>query len=215
MNSILMSRRCGWAALAGLALILLAAPDAQAHHPMGGATPTTFWHGLLSGFGHPVIGLDHFAFVIAVGLASLALPGRFVMPAAFLVATAAGTLIHLGGTTLPAAEFVIAGSVAVLGLLLAMQIALPVLGYAAFFAVAGLFHGYAYGEAVFGAEATPVVAYLIGFVAIQYAISVGAMEAVRALARRDGVSQPVLVRVAGGVVAGIGIAILYASTGLA
>ena len=215
MNTYLMSRRCGWAALAGFALILLAAPDAQAHHPMGGATPTTFWHGLLSGFGHPVIGLDHFAFVFAVGLASLALPGRFVMPAAFLIATAAGTLIHIAGATLPVAEFAIAGSVAVLGLLLAMQIALPVWGYAAFFAVAGLFHGYAYGEAVFGAETTPVVAYLIGFVAIQYAISVGVMEAVRVLARRDGVSQPVLVRVAGGVVAGVGIAILYASTGLA
>ncbi len=215
MNTILMSRRCGWAALAAFALFLVAAPDAQAHHPMGGAMPTTFWHGLLSGIGHPIIGLDHFAFVIAVGLASLALPGRFLMPAAFLIATAAGTLVHIAGISLPAAEFVIAGSVALLGLLLALRIGLPVWGYGAFFAIAGLFHGYAYGEAVFGAEATPVVAYLIGFVAIQYAISVGAMEAVRVLARRDGVSQPVLVRVAGGVVAGIGIAILYASTGLA
>lgn len=215
MSMILMSRRCGWAALAGFALILLAAPDAQAHHPMGGAMPTTFWHGLLSGVGHPVIGLDHFAFVIAVGLASLALPGRFLMPAAFLLATAAGTLIHIASISLPAAEFVVAASVAILGLLLALQIALPVWGYAAFFAIAGLFHGFAYGEAVFGAETTPIVAYLIGFVAIQYAISVGAMEGVRMLARRNGVGQPVLVRIAGGVVAGVGIAILYASTGLA
>ena len=215
MSIFLMSRRCGWAALAAAALLLLAAPGAQAHHPMGGETPVTFWHGLLSGFGHPLIGLDHFAFVIGVGLASLALPGRLLMPAAFLAATAAGTLIHVGGTTLPIAEIVIALSVAVLGALLIGQVRTPVWGYAALFAVAGLFHGFAYGEAGFGAEATPIVAYLIGFTVVQYGIAVGAMAAARALARREVLPQPILLRVAGGVIAGIGVAFLYAATGIA
>ncbi|MEM9273909.1 MAG: HupE/UreJ family protein [Cyanobacteria bacterium P01_F01_bin.143] len=41
---------------------------AQAHHPLGGGTPANFIEGLLSGFGHPIIGLDYFAFVIAFGL---------------------------------------------------------------------------------------------------------------------------------------------------
>ena len=53
--------------------------------------------------------------IIGVGLVSLALPVRRLMSAAFLAATAAGTLIHVGGTTLPAAEIVIALSVAVVG----------------------------------------------------------------------------------------------------
>lgn len=45
---------------------LLAEP-ALAHHVMGGRMPATFGDGLLSGLGHPVIGLDHFAAVVAVG----------------------------------------------------------------------------------------------------------------------------------------------------
>ena len=36
---------------------LFLAPLAHAHHPMGGATPETFTQGLLSGFGHPIIGI--------------------------------------------------------------------------------------------------------------------------------------------------------------
>ena len=40
----------------------------SAHHPFGGEAPKTIAEGLLSGIGHPVIGLDHIVFVIAVGL---------------------------------------------------------------------------------------------------------------------------------------------------
>ena len=40
-------------------------------------------------------------------------------------------------------------------------------------ALAGIFHGHAYGEGIFGAEPTPLVAYLIGFTIIQLAISLG------------------------------------------
>ncbi len=41
-------------------------PSARAHHPMGGQTPETFSQGLLSGFGHPIIGIDHLAFLIVI-----------------------------------------------------------------------------------------------------------------------------------------------------
>ena len=40
---------------------------ALAHHPFGGETPRTIAEGLLSGLGHPVIGLDHLAFTVAIG----------------------------------------------------------------------------------------------------------------------------------------------------
>ena len=59
-------------ALLGSAL-LLAAPLAMAHHPMGGATPSTMGEGLLSGFGHPIIGIDHFAFLLVAALLSFTL----------------------------------------------------------------------------------------------------------------------------------------------
>ena len=39
---------------------------AIAHHPMGGNTPSTLWEGLLSGVGHPIIGFDHLAFIVAM-----------------------------------------------------------------------------------------------------------------------------------------------------
>ncbi|HET9176699.1 MAG TPA: HupE/UreJ family protein, partial [Pseudolabrys sp.] len=54
---------------AGLGLLLLAhsATNASAHHVMGGRMPATFMDGFLSGLGHPIIGIDHFAAVVAVG----------------------------------------------------------------------------------------------------------------------------------------------------
>src|SRR5262245_6809064 len=52
-----------------LSLIVLAISGAPAfaHHMMGGRTPATFGEGILSGLGHPIIGLDHLAAVVAVG----------------------------------------------------------------------------------------------------------------------------------------------------
>lgn len=49
-------------------LLLASTCAALAHHAMGGQLPQTFGQGLLSGIGHPVIGVDHFAFVVAVGI---------------------------------------------------------------------------------------------------------------------------------------------------
>ena len=73
--------------------------------------------------------------------------------------------------------------------------------YGSMFAVAGLFHGFAYGEAVFGAETTPVLAYLAGFGLTQYAIAVLAGSLVVDSARA------VPARIAGGMVAGAGLLI--------
>ena len=146
---------------------------AFAHHPMGGVTPSTFTEGLLSGFGHPIIGLDHFAFVIGVGLIALMLGRRFTLPLAFIGATAAGVAVHLASISLPAVETVIALSVLLIGVLMVSGVKLSSLILAALFATAGLFHGFAYGEAIFGAETTPLLAYFLGFAIIQYAIAVG------------------------------------------
>jgi urease accessory protein len=37
---------------------------------MGGEVPVTVWQGLLSGLGHPIIGIGHFAFIVGVGCMS-------------------------------------------------------------------------------------------------------------------------------------------------
>ena len=180
------------------AATFLAATPALAHHPMGGETPATLGQGLLSGIGHPVLGLDHLAFVIAVGLGAALLGSRFLLPLAFIGATVAGTLLHLAAVGLPLVEAVIALSVAAVGVLVCLDRRPPLAVFAALFAIAGLFHGHAYGEAVFGAETTPVLAYLTGFAATQYAIAVLAGWAVLRAA------TDVPARIGGGMVAGAG-----------
>jgi urease accessory protein len=61
-----MNRQFGRLSLSLIVLALGSAP-AFAHHVMGGRTPATFVEGVLSGLGHPVIGLDHLAAVVAIG----------------------------------------------------------------------------------------------------------------------------------------------------
>jgi hydrogenase/urease accessory protein HupE len=51
------------------------------------------------------------------------------------------------------------------------------------FALAGLFHGHAFAEAVIGAEATPIIAYLAGLAVIQGALLLDAMALNRQAAR--------------------------------
>ena len=155
--------------LAVPALLLTLAP-ASAHHAMGGGLPSTFGEGLLSGLGHPVIGPDHLAFLIAIGVAVGAGGLSLALPFVFVAASAIGVALHVSGMALPGAELIVAASVIAAGILIAHGRAVPLTAWAALFGLAGLAHGYAYGELIFGAEPTPLFAYLLGLVAIQSAL---------------------------------------------
>ncbi len=152
------------------ASMLMMAP-AIAHHPSGGEAPKSLLEGFVTGLAHPVIGLDHLAFVVAIGLVAAVLGRGVGVLAAFLLAALAGTGLHLASVNLPAPELVISVSVLLFGGLVATRRPLNLLAVMALSAVAGVFHGYAYGEAVVGAESTSVMAYLIGFTLIQGAIA--------------------------------------------
>jgi urease accessory protein len=179
---------------------------AQAHHMMGGRTPSSFLEGLLSGLGHPVIGLDHLAFIVAMGVAVGVAGLNLAIPALFIAASAIGVALHVNGVTLPGAEILVAVSVLTVGAMIAgrskQSLAQPWV-WAALFVLAGLIHGYAFGESIYGAEASPLVAYLVGLIIVQAAVA----TAVALLARRSNASalEP---RLAGAAIAGIGIAIL-------
>jgi urease accessory protein len=185
-----------------LTMLVIAAP-AQAHHVMGGRTPATFMDGLLSGIGHPVIGIDHLAFIVAMGIAVGAAGLHLALPALFIVVSAIGVALHVQGVTLPAAEVVVALSVLLAGAVLASGRAIGVAGWAVLFAVAGLFHGYAFGESIYGAEATPLAAYLLGLVVVQAAVATG----IAFLTRSSGAAA-LMPRLAGATIAGIGLAVL-------
>jgi urease accessory protein len=183
-------------ALATLAAVSAVPLPALAHHPMGGAVPTTAWHGLVSGIAHPVIGLDHLAFLVAAGVLAAAIPRRGGIWAlvAFLAAGLVGALLHFGGAGLGPVEAAVALSVLLVGAaLLAPPARLPLAapGWLALaFAIAGLFHGHAYAEAVAGAGPAPVVAYLLALVAMQAALGLGVMALARRLGAEMGGAVP-------------------------
>lgn len=192
-------------AFAVLAVLIAGMGTAAAHHVMGGALPSTFSQGLLSGLGHPVIGPDHLAFLIAVGIAVGAGGLSLWLPIVFVAASAIGVALHVYGLQVPAAEAIIALSVVLAGVVIARGRALPLAAWAALFGLAGLAHGYAYGESIFGAEPTPLYAYLAGLVIVQSALSVG----VALLTRRSGAELSALApRLAGAVIVGVGLAAL-------
>jgi urease accessory protein len=168
------------------ALFALALPlSAAAHHPMGGATPGTFMQGLLSGFGHPIIGPDHLFFVIAVGVAVFYFGQRAITIGAFIGGTLGGTLLHLAMPGLPYAEAIVAATLIILGVLLYLRGAyLRGPSATLLFALSGIAHGYAYGEAVVGAESTPLLAYLAGLALVQFAIALGGFVVARYAAIR-------------------------------
>ena len=196
----------GLVSAATLALTVAATLPADAHHLMGGRTPATFAEGLISGLGHPVIGIDHLAFIVAIGLAVGVAGLSLAMPAVFVAASAVGVALHVGGANLPGAELVVAASVILAGGLLATSGAArkSLTLWVALFAVAGLFHGYAYGESIYGAERTPLWAYLAGLVIVQTALSTG----VALLMRKPWTEPSMSARMAGAVIAGIGLAVL-------
>ncbi len=155
--------------------LLLYLTPALAHHAMDGQTPMSFAAGLMAGLAHPVIGLDHLMFLIATGLlvAFRRQRARLVLSGIFVTGTVLGTLLHLMSLDMPWAEIMIALSVIGGGALLLSRRRLDpfILGF--FLTAASLFHGYAYGESIVGAEATPLGAYLLGFSIVQYAVIMG------------------------------------------
>jgi len=188
------------------AFLALAAEPAFAHHLMGGKMPATFGQGILSGLGHPVIGLDHFAAVVAVGCLAAAHRSAVALAIGFVVAMIAGVALHLHGTTVPGAEMLVALTVIGLGALLLRHREMPASTALALFALVGLIHGYALGESIYGAERTPLYAYLLGLAVIQSAVALGAMTAARVVTRRH--AELSVVRLVGAGIAGIGLAVL-------
>ena len=206
MGDVMSLRLRCRAALSVIPFFLMTA-SASAHHVMGGKMPTTFAEGFLSGLGHPVIGPDHLAFLLAIGVAVGVGGLSLVLPLLFVVASAIGVTLHVNGVNLPGAEIVVAVSVLFAGFLIARGRALPVSLWAILFAAAGLFHGYAFGESIFGAERSPLHAYLLGLIIVQSVLTVGTALFVRRKA--SGVSA-IAPRLAGAVIIGVGLATLIA-----
>lgn len=179
------------------ALVTAAASPAAAHTGVAAAS------GIAAGVAHPLLGADHLLAMIAVGLWATLLGGRarWLVPASFVAAMAAGGLAAMGGLALPAVELAVAGSVVALGLLIALDVRAATVVGMAVAALFALFHGHAHGaEMPTGASA---LAYAAGFLvatALLHAVGLALGLAARRLA------TPAL-RIAGGTVAAAGLAL--------
>jgi urease accessory protein len=192
-----------WLIFASAALMV---DPAFAHHVMGGRMPVTFADGMLSGVGHPIIGLDHFAAVVAVGCLAAAHRAGPALVIGFVLAMIAGVAAHVRGATVPAAEIIVALSVIFLGAMLLRNRQIPTAAVLSLFIGVGLIHGYVLGESIYGAETSPLTAYFIGLAAIQSVVALTAMFAARAVVQRQTDVQNV--RLVGAGIAGIGLVAL-------
>lgn len=183
---------------------------AYAHNPSGGEVSTTFLEGFLSGLGHPIIGVDHLVFVISVGLLASTVARGFWIPIAFVLTALVGTGLHLMLVDMPMVEVVVSASVLVSGILLA-RLEKPNTAIIVVLAgIAGLFHGYAYGEAIIGATAVPLTAYLLGFTLIQTAIALNVCK-VATIVKKSSVARPEFLHFSGYIVIATGMAFLASS----
>lgn len=197
---------------AAIELGLLAAPQpALAHHASGGRIPSNFFEGFVSGLAHPVIGLDHLAFVVAIGLLAVGQVRGVLLPMGFVIAAMAGTGIHLLKLDLPASEVAIAVSVIAFGAMLVGQNRPNWLVLVLLSAIAGLFHGYAYGEAIVGAQMVPLVAYLLGFTVIQYGVALVAFLIGNVAIQKSATQNIPWLRLAGITICSIGVIFLTSS----
>jgi urease accessory protein len=119
---------------------------------------------LIDGALHPLGGVDHLAAMISVGLWAALAGGKriWVWPVAFVVMMLVGGFIGHAGIELPAVEPVIALSVIVLGLAVALGVQAPLAVGAVLIGAFALFHGHAHGAE---APATGWYGYAAGFAA--------------------------------------------------
>ena len=187
-----------WLAV-GIFLLLL--PATASAHTEGGAVG-----GFISGFKHPVTGLDHIVAMVAVGLWGAFLGGRamWLLPVVFPVVMAFGGALGVMGVPIPFVEKGIALSGIILGLMVAFA-ARPSLKYAAIIVgIFAIFHGHAHGTEL-PTAANPMT-YAVGFV-----ISTGLLHlsgiALGLLTRWPW--GKVVVRIGGAAIALIGVGFLF------
>lgn len=123
--------------------------------------------GILSGFLHPLLGLDHLLAMLAVGILSAQIGGRalWTVPATFVGTMGIGALLGIAGVAMPFVEYGITFSVLILGIAILFGNSIPewvALLVVAFFA---LFHGNAHGTEIPEITNTVglLVAYIVGF----------------------------------------------------
>jgi urease accessory protein len=120
--------------------------------------------GFLTGFLHPISGLDHVVAMIAVGLwgAQLGAPAIWLLPVAFPIVMAFGGMLGLMGVPLPGTEIGIAASAIMLGAAVMLEVRPPLAVAAVVVSFFAIFHGHAHGSELPAGQSA--LLFSIGFV---------------------------------------------------
>lgn len=188
------------------ACALSAGANAHIDHDFGAAAHNHA-SAFLSGFVHPLTGMDHLAAMVAVGLwsalaARRAGPGLLWGPLGFAGMLLAGALLGLQGVQIPAVEPMIAASLLVTGLLVVTRWHMAGIAAALIVGVFALFHGLAHGYELTGAPSAWAI--FSGMLAATLLLHLTGLAAGWAL-RRANVWLP---RAAGAAVAVFGVTLL-------
>jgi len=128
-------------------------------HPQAGEAK-----GFVTGFEHPISGLDHVLAMVAVGLwgAQLGSTAIWLLPVAFPMVMAVGGMLGLMGVPLPGTECGIAASAILLGAAVLFEVRPPLAAAAALVGFFAIFHGHAHGTELPPGESG--LLYSMGFV---------------------------------------------------
>lgn len=200
MNTVATRQSIRTTAFVGWLIGLLTPALALAHVGQGDISG-----GFISGFEHPMSGLDHVVAMVAVGIwgAQLGAPSIWVLPVTFPLVMAFGGVLGALGVPIPGVEVGIAVSAIVLGAMVLFAARPPLWIAAVLVGVFAICHGYAHG-AELPASADPI-AYSLGFV-----LATGSLHATGILlgvAKRWPIGAQLL-RGGGAAIAGCGVYVL-------
>ncbi len=164
--------------------------------------------GLSGGFAHPFTGLDHILAMVTVGLwaSQLGRPAYWMLPLAFPAVMAAGAGLGIVGLPLPWVEIGIAGSVVVLGSMVALALKPSLAVSIALIGLFALLHGHSHGAEL--PQATSPVVYAAGFLIAT--VTLHAVGLIIGSASRWPLAG-IGVRAAGAAIASIGVVLLISA----
>jgi len=144
---------------AALAILLFTTAGAAYAHAASGLAG-----GFASGFMHPILGWDHVAAMVAVGLwgAFLGRPAILILPIVFPMVMAVGGALGVAGVPIPAVETGIAASAIVLGAMVALAMRPHIAIAAVIVGAFAIFHGHAHGTEL--PHSANAISYSLGFV---------------------------------------------------
>ncbi|GAA3972984.1 HupE/UreJ family protein [Allohahella marinimesophila] len=184
------------------ACLIILFPVTASAHTLGSVD------GFASGFLHPLLGWDHIAAMVAVGLwgAFMGRTAMLLLPVVFPLAMGLGAALGMSGLVFSGIEIGIAVSAIAIGSLIAFGVRMPLVPAACMVGVFAVFHGFAHGSEV-PASSGPLI-YTGGFMMATGLLHLAGISMGLLL---TGTAGRAIVRTIGGMVTIAGLAFLGAA----